>query len=323
MVRPLDAETKRRVIDLWMAGHYYRDISSKLMISIGSISNIINEESTRTPDIEDLRRLKTALNTSNASIMDSIRGANFLNQLNKLTIPISSLKEALDFYLKYGEKAFDILAQGQRLSTLESSQGRPYESIISDADEKALQREKDEERLSKLREDIQQEKESLQELERLRTLHTKMAQHGITISKLDNLVDQSIKLEEHGFTPDTAEFMAKELANLGLDPQKAASKLTKILSEYQTLDKATLSLQAKNDQIGRSIKTGQDQLKDQARQLEISKNRIKQYEQLEQRERGAYRDMLKQQQKSYSLKLVELENKHRKREQELNRAHAR
>jgi len=86
MVRQIPIEVRRRVVELWMDGNSYRQVSAKTGVSLGTISIIINEERRKVPDIEGLRELKLALKQADANLTDALRGASFLEKLNDLDI---------------------------------------------------------------------------------------------------------------------------------------------------------------------------------------------------------------------------------------------
>ena len=137
MVRQIPNKIRRNVVKLWLDANTYREISARAGVSIGVISSIIAKERGRVPDIDELRELKVALIQANANPIDALRGAAFLEKLNDLSIPMTRIQVCINLLNQYGEKAGEVLDSGLRLKELETSQGKTYEHILTDAAEKA------------------------------------------------------------------------------------------------------------------------------------------------------------------------------------------
>jgi transcriptional regulator with XRE-family HTH domain len=135
MVRDITPEARRSVLELWMGGLNYREISDRIGVSGGAISNIITDARRAAPDIDDLRKLNLVLKRLGMSPEDALRGTTFLEKLDHLQISTDTLDSSVSFYTRYGAETPQILAGGQRLRKLEETQGKPYEKIVAEADE--------------------------------------------------------------------------------------------------------------------------------------------------------------------------------------------
>jgi transcriptional regulator with XRE-family HTH domain len=70
MVRPISSDLRQRVIELYLSGLTRRDISDKTGVATGSVSNIVQDERGRIPDIDALREVSRALRKRNISWVD-------------------------------------------------------------------------------------------------------------------------------------------------------------------------------------------------------------------------------------------------------------
>lgn len=142
MVRQIPNEIRRRVVKLWLNGNTYRAISIRIGVSLGVISSIITKERGKVPDIDELRELKVALIQADTNPIDALRGADFLGKLNDLNIPMTRIPACINLLNQYGEKTEQVLDSGLRLKELETSQGKTYEHILTDATEKSQRKRK-------------------------------------------------------------------------------------------------------------------------------------------------------------------------------------
>ena len=246
MVRKLTLETRRKVVEFWFDGDSYRNISTKLEISLGAISSIIEEEKKKIPDIEVLRKLKITLSKAGVKLASALRGAALLNKLNNLGIPINSIPVCINLLTQYGEKTSEVLEAGQRLKMLEATQGKSYTDIVAEAAEKTRELQDATYRIKDLNSREENITKSLRNLEHLKTLSDKMNRCGLTLTRLDGFIEKNLGLDELGFTQKTAELLASELANIGLDPQKAAAMFVNLLKQVGSLEEALAKLFGEN-----------------------------------------------------------------------------
>jgi len=326
MVRQIPLEQHRRVVELWLEGHSYRVISTKMGISLGAIASIISDERKKAPVMEELRDLKVALTQANAALLDAIRGASFLEKLNYLNIQIDLIPDCISLLDQYGEKAGEVLKSGIRLKELEVSQRKTYEHIVTDAHEMVKDLREMAQRLEDLRVQERTIKKCLHNLEQLKTLFDKMNRYGLTLVRLDLFIEQTIRLEGLGFTLKAAEILASELARRSLDPEKSAITLAKLLSEHGGLEEVVAKLLAERSKLQHEIEAKMVEVDGLMRQkeallsqLEALKRQVDEYEDITRRQEQILGVRLKQLEEEYAVEHKKLEALHSERLQKLNR----
>ena len=134
----LTEDERDRIIELYVIRlQTMKEISVLTGRSGGSVHSVIDQARKREPDILQLRSLNRELRKVNANVIDAIKGGKFLEKLGEMNISIDQIPACINLLEKYGEKTREVLFYGQRLREIEEAQGKPYEQIISEADEKA------------------------------------------------------------------------------------------------------------------------------------------------------------------------------------------
>lgn len=305
-----------------MEGKNFREISSITGVSLGAISEMITEERSKVPDIDELRELKVTLKQTNAPLVDALRGAAFLERLNASNVPVDRIPTCIELLNQYGEKSREILEYGQRLKELEESQGKTYEKIIIEASEKIRELEEAKKRVADLLTEEEKIRNSIHEQGRLKNLQDKLNQHNLTHVTLDAFIEQSIKLVELGFTPEVAEILAPELTKRGIDPHYAAATLTSFLKQNQSLESAVTNLQVDASRLQKDIETKNSQLEGSTKQLEALKSQTNDFKLIIKGQENIHKNRLRQLEDEYSLKQKEFEIKHQKCMSELNRQYS-
>jgi len=277
MVRKIPPDVEEAIIRYWLEGYNYRQIGNKTMVSIGKISGIINKKRVTTPDIGELREFYLSIRAQKSSYIDTLRGAKFLERLDKLDVSLGQVDSCIRLLNQYGKEAGHILALTDRLKKLEASSGRTYGQIVDDFLDKSKQLEEIERRIGELKAKEEGIRSSLYELDRLRELSLKMENNKITISDLDKFIEHSRKLSQLQFTPYTAELFAIELSRIGLQPSKAATLLTNSIQEYQGLEDALRSLRSEKQDVEQEIKDKQLELNSLNRQITNAAEQHKTY----------------------------------------------
>ncbi len=319
MVHELTPDVRAEVIKLWLAGYSFREIHAKTGVSLGTISSLVNQEKTRTPDIEHARKLILLLKKRKSTLQDALRGAMFLERLDSLNIKVSSLQGCIRLLDQYGEKAGEVLKSAIRLSQLEESQGKTYDQIL----EEAINTEKQLEHAKGALKDLEEKKKkitrSLQDLELLRDLNERLRRHNLTPQHLDAFIEQNLKLGKLGFTPVSAELLAGELAKTGSDPQTATTTLTHILTQHKDLESAISSLQIRKTNLEEDIKTKKTELDKATKELDTTNNQVNHFKQLIKDNESASQakmDQLEKESKSARERLsAEVENLKSQREE--------
>lgn len=316
-MKPLNPEVVKRVSELWWAGYGYREISKKVGVGMGSIANIIENERTSAPDIEDLRRLKLTLEASRSSLPEALRGAYLLEKWGAQGISLDALDEAVGFYERYREKAAEVLEWGQRLRELEEKRGKGYEEIVKECEEKADELEKLNHHIDELKSEEKRLTKSIRELNELKAIQDKLDKHGLTPSKLDGFMEREYRLDELGFTPKAAEILASELSKFGLSSQQASAQLLSLIHEHEDLETAVAKLQGEKLKLTREIEAVKDELEGLRKQKETLQRQVQDLKELLDTQKKLHAQSLKQQEEEALLKKKRIETEHQRRLQEL------
>ena len=277
MPAAISPEKRKRVIELYIRGYSYREIDEKTGVSIGSISEIINEKRKEMPDIDDLRGLSIALRESNASLLDTLRGANCINKCNELNISVEKIPNCFKLLENYGEKAGHILEAGIRIQQLEEQFGRSYEQLTLDFDEKTEKDAQLSKRVEELSKEERKLKSSLGELSDLRALKDKIEQRGLSIQRLDNFIEKTLKLEELGFTLRAAELLSSELSKRGLDIHESASLLAAMLALHVSLEDNVSKLKGEVNELNLKKTSSQMEIKLETKEIEKLQKQHEEY----------------------------------------------
>lgn len=234
-MRPLPETVKNKVFELWMSGHDYRNISSQTSISLGSITNIINEARRLSPDIDELRNLNLMLKRNNITISDAIEGTKFVLMLKNLGIDISFLGEVIGHLAMYGADAPKILSKANELLKLETENGIKYSEIAEEYKKISETVKRMQNEVSRLKQEYVRMQSEIIDLQELKELQNKLHELKIPIAKLDQIINQGKRLEELGFTPETAEFLSSELIKHGINMETAIRTLVKLISEHKSI----------------------------------------------------------------------------------------
>jgi hypothetical protein len=142
LVKPIPAEKKGQVIRFWLQGYNYREINEETNVSTGSISEIVEEERKRIPNVDDIRSLNLSLKKEGTSLADALRGSNLMTEFNELNVSIPDLPDCIKLLREYGVEAGSVLEKGTRLRKLEEKTERSYEQIVFDF-EKTIKKEQE------------------------------------------------------------------------------------------------------------------------------------------------------------------------------------
>jgi len=248
MPPPVPEATRRAVISLWLRLVAFRDIAASTGVSLGTVSNIIEEEKKRAPDLESLRQLSNYLSEAKANIADALRGAQLLSTIDASNLSAVNLPEFIKFYALTGDAAPQVIAAGYQGIQLHATTGLSYPDLISGIQNKTQTMNQLLQSITTLQAQQRQLKFEIPDLERLKTLDQKIQKKNISHEQLDTFIERASKLETLGFTEAEAEILAQELRKVRLTPAKAAGRLTSLISEHQTLQESAgkLKLEVQN-----------------------------------------------------------------------------
>jgi len=294
MSRRITSAQHRLVINLWLDLKTYREINVRTGISTGAISNIINDERNKIPDLDELRDLKKSILRANTNPLDAKRGAALLEKIDELNIPIKIIPDCIKLLTQYKTEAGNVLEWGLKLMNLERTQKKPYYEIMMDAEKKAKNMQEWEEYTKKLKGQERSIKQSIREYEPLKALQNKLDHYHLTPKILDDFIVGHLRFEELGFTKETAEILATELAKKGLAPRGAAARLTKILKQHEELEEAILNLLEEQHGIEKEIERNNEELAEVRSKLSSTKNELINIEDLIIKRKKAYKLILSQ-----------------------------
>ena len=248
MPPPVPEAARRAVISLWLRLVAFRDIAASTGVSLGTVSNIIEEEKKRAPDLESLRQLSNDLSKAKANIADALRGAQLLSTIDASNLSTVNLPEFIKFYAQTGDAAPQAIAAGYQGIQLHETTGLSYPDLISEIPNKTQTMNQLLQSITTLQAQHRQLKSELPNLERLKNLDQKVLKKNISHEQLDTFIERASKLEALGFTEAEAEILAQELSKIGLTPPKAAGRLTSLITEHQTLQESAgkLKLEVQN-----------------------------------------------------------------------------
>lgn len=260
-MRPLPESVKNKIFELWMDGQDYRSISSQANVSLGSITNVINETRKTLLDIDELRNLNLTLKRNNITINDAIEGTKFVLVLKNLGVNVSSLSEVIGHVAKYGNEAPKILLKASELLKLEAERGIEYGKIVEEYQRISNNLMRLQNEMNALRQEYFNLQNEIIDLHELKKLQEKLRELKIPIKMLDQIIDQSRRLEELGFTPEIAEILSSELVKYGINMEMAIRTLIRTISEHKSL---TESIEIKR----RELESMQNELEKNKKLLE-------------------------------------------------------
>jgi DNA repair exonuclease SbcCD ATPase subunit len=237
-LRPVSDSVKKKILELWLGGTTYRQISAMTGASTGAISKIIGEYRQKTPDLEELRKLHLELREAKITLLDALRGARFLRSLDELEFDSKRLIECLKFIKRGGEHAGELASAGIRLIELEKKAGKPYEQILQESDEKLKAEAESSERVKTFEDRELKLRASIRHLEKLSMLQETIDRHNITPAVLESLIGDELRLQALGFTSQQAEVLAQELTRRQLDPAMASAQIASLLRDRLDLEEA-------------------------------------------------------------------------------------
>ncbi|MGA3297396.1 MAG: hypothetical protein ABSD41_08090 [Candidatus Bathyarchaeia archaeon] len=270
-MRPTPDSVKEEVLRLWFEGETYRQIAAREGLSLGVISKIVEEYRQKTSDIDELRRLYTALKQVQASLPDALRGAQFLQNLDESGFDSKYLPQCLDFIKRAGEGAPELAVAGTRLIQLEKNAGKTYEQLLKEFSERMNAEAELSGRVKGLEDKELKLRTSILHLEKLTALQETIAKHNLTPNILEHLISNQLNLQKLGFTTQQAEIFAQELAKIGLDPAAASAQMARLLQENRDLEDAKNKAEAEFDGLKSNVASVKQEL-EQLRKLEESYN---------------------------------------------------
>lgn len=320
-MRPILDSVKEQVRSLWLGGMTYRQIHAQLGLSIGVISDIIQEHRERLPDIDDLRKLHLALREIKADLPDALRGAQFLRRLDELDFDSKDLPRTLNFIAEAKEHAPELASAGSRVTELEKKAGKPYEQFLQEFEAK-LKAEADlATRVKGLADKELELRSSIRHLEKLRTLQETIDKNNLTPIILEGLIRDGLKLQTLGFTPQQAEILRKALAQRGLDPVTASAQVATLLREHSDLTEAKEKAEAEAKNWASQLETAKNSTLSLQKKIRFSEEELKKLEEtcttrkgLLEKEEKALEPKLKA---KYDGKNRELSSKHDDEKQKL------
>ena len=305
-MRPTPDSVKEDVLRLWFERETYRQIAARKGLSLGAISKIIEEYRQKTSDIDELRRLHTAL--KQASLPDALRGARFLQTLDESGFDSKHLPQCLDFIKKASERAPELAVAGTRLIELEKTAGKPYEQLLKEFNERIKAEAERSGRVRGLEDRELILRTSILHFEKLTALQETIAKHNLTPNILEHLISGHLTLQKLGFTTQQAEILAKELAKRGLDPATASAQVAKLLQESRDLEDAKNKAEAEAKKQSLALNGLTSNIESTKEELNLKKELLQKLEE-------SYHDRKELLQKGYQALESKLQAEHDRKKQ--------
>jgi chromosome segregation ATPase len=243
-LKPISGSIKTEVLRRWLNGETYQRISEETGVSMGAISEIIEEYRQKAPDIDGLRQLRLALGKAKASLPDALRGAQFLTKIDELQFDSKYLPGCLALIKQAGERAPELITASARLIDLEQRAKKPYEQFLQQFNQQLAAETELKGRVRTLEDKELNLANSIRHLDKLNALQQTIETNKITPTILETLIDDELRLQKLGFTTQDAEILAQELAKRKLDPNIASMQIASLLQECSSLEEAKEKAQA-------------------------------------------------------------------------------
>lgn len=249
--KPISDNDKNSILDLWLKGYTYRAIEIKIGVSISSISEFISEVLKREPELSEFRDLKVALEKADASLLECLRGAKFLERLNPFNVsldrlnPIFKLCEAVENPVEAAEAGLEMMA-------LTKQTGKTYQEILDEVEAKQVDLKQAEGKLEERKKDLKGTNERLEDVRSLERLQDTLRSLNLSPEKLQKFVEDAKQIERNGFTPQISVILSGEFRKLGLDPAKAAEKEANLIVQHGSMENSIASLSKEKDETEKS-----------------------------------------------------------------------
>jgi len=273
----LGEKIRQKVFQLWLEGSNYRAIEREAEAKLGSISNIINAERARSPDLDDLRALNIQLKAGGVSVPDARRGAVLMRRLDesKLSVDFDRLARVIGFADEHGDSADEAMDAGFKMQGLEAATGKNYDQLLKEYGSVRDSVEKETSRLKEVQRKESDVQESLGEMEPLKEVKSKLDAHGIPVVRLDGFIALYDKLEKLGFTEQAADILATEMSKLGTTPRKAAKQLSEALAEYATLQEALEGQREEHSELRKQLELLNEEVMEKGGELRKAKEELR------------------------------------------------
>jgi hypothetical protein len=143
MSREIPRSTKERAARLWLQGESYRRICSETKMSLGALSDHINELRKKTPDLDQLRELNMVLRRDESTVFDALRGGRLLEEVGQLGVSLDELEGFVKLSARIsserGVEAERFVGSSMRLMDWEAKTGKSYEEVVKDLEERTKQ----------------------------------------------------------------------------------------------------------------------------------------------------------------------------------------
>jgi DNA repair exonuclease SbcCD ATPase subunit len=269
MGRNIPKAVKERAFKLWLQGESYRKICAETGMSLGALSDQINELRGRVPDLDQLRELNVVLIGGGSTVFDAMRGGRLLEQLGLLGVSLRELEDCVKLAKRIssgGEaEAERLVSSALKLMRLEGETGKAYGQVVEDFEEKQSQLKGLEESKSHLEKEVQelemrltQTKADLahkvQELKQAITLKERLERLGL--EKVNTLAGFINDYEALSFSHEEVQRLAEwrtSLKEMGIDPDKLGEHIRKRGSLNRQLNKLRKKVK-REEELVKSLK---------------------------------------------------------------------
>jgi len=276
MPEELDPGTVKKIINLWLAGGTTQQIADDLKLSGKSVvSKKVRQERERTPGLDDFKKLNALLIANSVKVLEYVRAANILNQMEKEGVELGTegIKDALELVKRYRDKTQEVINDLKRVRDLEEKhKGKLIEKIREEFTALQIDLDVAQRRKKDLGEEIEKLEDRLGEVKEYEKLKNHLDNLLIGPQAVNGFVTYHKQLLELNFTQDYAVTLATALKTKKYLPKDAADLLTEALEDYNTLDEAVSELrkqkQRLDDQLG-PLREKKEFMDDHVRELQL------------------------------------------------------
>ena len=228
----LRADARKRIIELYLDGKSRRAIEAAVGASNRSISNFLEKERRRNPDLEDLRLLKRDIKSMHVPYLDVVRVVRIVRSLeeSKVDLDEEELKLIIAITTKSHGGVLSAIDALQEIKSLGKPEIGSIKNALATAKTSFDERPKPEPTSTAPDSSAPM---ATTEQESLRALKSTLEISDIKISDLREFINLHQGLRRIGFTTDVAILLASELRKHDLSPFAAASIVAEMINNQR------------------------------------------------------------------------------------------
>ena len=286
MVKPLPERVKGKVVEEYLKGSSYREISNKTNISLGAISNLIKEAKSIYPDLDELRELRSKL-PKNVDIPTLSKAVtSVLDIQSQLGISIEQIPK----YIEARKNEIDELSEQIKSKMSEasklSSKYASLQSEIKQLSKRKVELGEDIQEYEKAKERLAKYGISIKDVGKLRRLLDSLLDYGLDVAKCVKVIEDYSRLkgelDELTIVRDALGYSIANLeeqhTNLSLKVRLKLRDLARKDAEIRELEERISRLKVKVDKLDREKERLIEEIfleGDRLKEYRIKRNRLK------------------------------------------------